>query len=171
MSEELPVRSSLAGSTLVMAAGTVTSRVLGFVRTALLTAAIAVMGNTAEAFDAANRLPDYFYAIIAGGVLNAVLVPQIVRAYQSPGAERFVNRLLTIGMLMLGCITIALTLSAPALIAIYTVNWSPEKQALAVAFAFWCIPQLFFFGLYTLLGQLLNARGSFGPYMWAPAVN
>ncbi|MDR0431780.1 MAG: hypothetical protein LBH48_00455, partial [Bifidobacteriaceae bacterium] len=49
--------------------------------------------------------------------------------------------------------------------------WSPEKQALAVAFAFWCIPQLFFFGLYTLLGQLLNARGSFGPYMWAPAVN
>jgi putative peptidoglycan lipid II flippase len=156
---------------MVMAAGTVTSRTLGFVRTALLTAAIAVMGDTAEAFDSANRLPDFFYAVVAGGVLNAILVPQIVRAYQGSDAERFVNRLLTIGMALLAGLTIALTLAAPALISIYTVNWSAEKRTLAVAFAFWCLPQLFFFGLYTLLGQLLNARGSFGPYMWAPAVN
>jgi putative peptidoglycan lipid II flippase len=156
---------------MVMAAGTVTSRVLGFVRTALLTAAIAVMGDTAEAFDSANRLPDFFYAVVAGGVLNAILVPQIVRAYQGAHAERFVNRLLTIGMVLLAGITVAATLAAPALISIYTVNWTPDKRTLAIAFAFWCLPQLFFFGLYTLLGQLLNARGSFGPYMWAPAVN
>ena len=32
-------------------------------------------------------------------------------------------------------------------------------------------PQLFFYGAYALLGQVLNARGSFGPYMWAPVVN
>jgi putative peptidoglycan lipid II flippase len=167
---DLP-RRSLAGSTLVMAAGTMTSRILGFIRTALLTAAIAVMGDTAEAFDSANRLPDFFYAVVAGGVLNAILVPQIVRAYQGSDAERFVNRLLTMGIALLGGLTVALTLAAPALIAVYTVNWSESKRGLAVAFAFWCLPQLFFFGLYTLLGQLLNARGSFGPYMWAPAVN
>jgi putative peptidoglycan lipid II flippase len=154
-----------------MAAGTMTSRILGFVRTAILTAAIAVMGDVPEAFDAANRLPDFFYAVIAGGVLNAVLVPQIVRAYQGSDAERFVGRLLTMGIALLAGVTVALTLAAPALIAVYTVDWPGPKRTLAVAFAFWCLPQLFFFGLYTLLGQLLNARGSFGPYMWAPAVN
>ncbi|MBP7880833.1 MAG: hypothetical protein KAZ70_00195, partial [Actinomyces sp.] len=30
---------------------------------------------------------------------------------------------------------------------------------------------IFFYGLYNLLGELLNARGIFGPYMWAPVVN
>ena len=44
-------------------------------------------------------------------------------------------------------------------------------MAVGVAFAFWCLPQVFFYGLYTVLGQVLNARGSFGPYMWAPVVN
>src|SRR5699024_12665291 len=33
------------------------------------------------------------------------------------------------------------------------------------------LPQLFFYGLYTLLGQVLNAKSSFGPYMWAPVLN
>jgi putative peptidoglycan lipid II flippase len=40
-----------------------------------------------------------------------------------------------------------------------------------VAFGFWCLPQIFFYGVYTVLGQVLNARGSFGPMMWAPIVN
>src|SRR5699024_9024731 len=44
-------------------------------------------------------------------------------------------------------------------------------MALATAFAYWCLPQLFFYGLYTLLGQVLNAKSSFGPYMWAPVLN
>ena len=43
-------------------------------------------------------------------------------------------------------------------------RWRPR-------FAVWCLPQVFFYGMYTLLGQVLNARGSFGPYMWAPVVN
>jgi putative peptidoglycan lipid II flippase len=42
---------------------------------------------------------------------------------------------------------------------------------LATAFAYWCIPQLFFYGLYAMLGEVLNARSAFGPYMWAPVLN
>ena len=33
------------------------------------------------------------------------------------------------------------------------------------------MPQVFFYGLYALWGQVLNARSSFGPYMWSPVLN
>ncbi|WP_433862662.1 murein biosynthesis integral membrane protein MurJ [Streptomyces sp. L7] len=42
---------------------------------------------------------------------------------------------------------------------------------MATAFAYWSLPQIFFLGLYTLLGEVLNARKSFGPFTWAPVVN
>ena len=35
----------------------------------------------------------------------------------------------------------------------------------------WFMPQVFFYGLYALWGQVLNARSSFGPYMWSPVLN
>src|SRR5690625_7449548 len=67
--------------------------------------------------------------------------------------------------------TLNMTLSSSWLIGLYNDNWTPELTALAVAFGFWCIPQLFFYGLYTLLGQVLNARSIFGPFMWAPVAS
>ena len=46
-----------------------------------------------------------------------------------------------------------------------------EGVALATAFAYWCLPQVFFYALYALTGEVLNARGVFGPYAWAPVAN
>ena len=40
-----------------------------------------------------------------------------------------------------------------------------------IAFARCCLPQVFFYGMYVLVGQVLNARGRFGPMMWAPIAN
>ena len=154
-----------------MAAGTLVSRVLGVVRTWMLIAAVGINVGAANAFDVANRAPNFLFAIIAGGVLNAVLVPQIVKAQRSANGQGYVDRLLTLaGVLILG-ITLVMTLGATVVIGLYIDNWSPQLTALAVAFGFWCIPQLFFYGLYTLLGQVLNAREHFGPFMWAPVLN
>jgi putative peptidoglycan lipid II flippase len=55
------------------------------------------------------------------------------------------------------------TISAP--------SWSSDQRALALAFAYWCLPQIFFYGLYTVLGEVLNAKNVFGPFTWAPVVN
>ena len=163
----------LGRSTAVMAAGTAVSRVLGVVRGAVLAGAIGLNVGPASAFAVANWLPTMIYMLIAGGVLNAVLVPQVVRAYRSPNGQAYVDRLLTLsGMLLLG-LTVVLTAAAPVVVWFATRAGSaaPEFTALAAAFALWCMPQIFFYGTYTLLGQVLNARGSFGPYMWAPVVN
>jgi len=163
---------SVLRSSLIMASGTVFSRVLGIVRAIMLAATIGVTTNAADAFGVANQLPNNVYAIIVGGVLNAVLVPQIVRArLHSDGGKAYIDRLLTLAITVFGAITIITTLAAPLLVSLYTKGWSESQLALATAFAYWCLPQLFFYGLYTLLGEVLNARSKFGPFMWAPVLN
>ncbi|WP_223406392.1 murein biosynthesis integral membrane protein MurJ [Occultella gossypii] len=166
-------RGGLAGSAALMFSGTLVSRVLGLVRNALLVAAIFSIGGAADAFSVANKLPNIIYMLLAGGILNAVLVPQIVRAMRrKDGGQEYVNRLLTLAGAFLLLVTVVLTLASSLLVTLYAARFQDGPWgALAVSFAFWCIPQLFFYGIYALLGQVLNARSIFGPYMWAPAAN
>jgi putative peptidoglycan lipid II flippase len=163
---------SIVKSSLVMASGTVISRVLGFARSVLLAMAIGVTTNAADAFGVANQLPNNVYAIIVGGVLQAVLVPQIVKARaHKDGGKAYVDKLLTFIISVFFVTTVATTAAAPILVSLYTTGWSSSQLALATAFAYWCLPQLFFYGLYSLLGEVLNARSAFGPFMWAPVLN
>jgi len=141
------------------------------VRNALLVAAIGVNLVAANAFDVANKLPNILFALLASGMLNSVLVPQIVRAYRTDRSQEIIDKLLTTATLLIAGLTAALTLASPLLVRLYIDDWTPAQTALAVTFAYWCVPQLFFYGLYTLLGQVLNAREQFGPYMWSPVVN
>ena len=156
-----------------MAVGTAVSRATGMVRGSVLVAAVGLNAQAAGAFNAANWLPNTLYMLIAGGLLNAVLVPQVVRAYRTGRGQAYVDRLLTLSITLLAAATILLTAAAPLIIRVTaTANAdNPAYIQLATAFALWCVPQVFFYGLYTLLGQVLNARGSFGPYMWAPVIN
>ena len=155
-----------------LASGTIVSRVLGFVKAIVLAAAIGVVGSSsADAFAVANGLPNTVYVIVAGGVLSAVLVPQIVRAStHSDGGSAYINKLLTLALVVIGVATILATALAPVLTWIYAGSNS-EILPLAIAFAWWCLPQIFFYGLYTLLGEVLNARRSFGPFTWVPVLN
>ena len=163
---------SILRSSLLMASGTVISRVLGFARSVLLAVAIGVTTNAADAFGVANQLPNNVYVIIVGGVLQAVLVPQIVKARShEDGGKGYVDRLLTFLLTVFLIVTVVATVAAPLLVRIYTSGWSTNQLALATAFAYWCLPQLFFYGLYSLLGEVLNARSAFGPYTWAPVLN
>jgi putative peptidoglycan lipid II flippase len=93
---------SLVRASTVMAAGTVASRALGFVRSAVLVAALG-QALTFDTFTVANTVPNIIYILLAGGVLNAVFVPQLVRAMKE-GAEHsqaYTDRLLTLALLVL----------------------------------------------------------------------
>ncbi|SCX04442.1 murein biosynthesis integral membrane protein MurJ [Candidatus Aquiluna sp. UB-MaderosW2red] len=163
---------SVTRSSLVMASGTIVSRILGFLRAVLLAAAIGVTTDAADAFGVANQLPNNVYAIIVGGVLNAVLVPQLVRARsQADGGKGYVDRFVTLAITVFFAVTVIFTLAAPLLVQLYTSGWTQDQLALATAFAYWCLPQLFFYGLYSILGEVLNSRSAFGPFMWAPVLN
>ncbi|MGN7149624.1 murein biosynthesis integral membrane protein MurJ [Arthrobacter sp. SAFR-179] len=159
-------------SSAIMAAGTLVSRFLGFGKTWMLGTALGLGSTVNDTFINANNLPNLIFLLVAGGVFNAVLVPQIIKASKAPdrGAD-YISRLLTLAVLLLFGLTALVTLAAPGVIELTTQGYSPQQKALAVAFAFWCLPQIFFYGLYALLTQVLNANGAFGPAMWAPILN
>jgi putative peptidoglycan lipid II flippase len=168
--------SGIGRASALLASGTLVSRILGFVNAIVLAAAIGYIGAAADGFTLATQIPNSIYALIAGGLLSAVLVPQIVRAaVHDDGGQRFINRLVTLGIVVFLLVAIAATLSAPLLVNLYAQSgergFTPDGIALATALAYWCLPQIFFYSLYSLLGQVLNARNVFGPFTWAPALN
>lgn len=162
--------ASIASSSLAMAAGSVASRVLGVIRQSLIVVAIG-QGITANTFTTANTLPNIIYMIIAGGVLNSVLVPQLVKAAKAPdGGRAYTDRLLTVGLGALLLVTVVSTLLAGWLVRLYAINLQGSALELATFFAVITLPQIFFYGLYGLLGQVLNARGQFAAFGWSPAL-
>ena len=179
MSKPQEESDSLGRSSMILASGTVVSRVLGFISAIILARTLGTVGAGADTFALANQLPNNIYAIVAGGVLSAVLVPHIVKAgLDKDGGQSFVNKIVTLGFVIFLAVAILATLLAPALVALYSQSggeggrgFSAEEIALAVAFAYWCLPQVLFYALYSLLSEVLNARKVFGPFTWAPALN
>ncbi|MFE3247815.1 murein biosynthesis integral membrane protein MurJ [Streptomyces sp. NPDC059209] len=166
-----PGESSVARSGVIMAAGSVVSRAAGFVRSAVVAAALGV-GLTADGYAVANSVPTIVYMLLIGGALNAVFVPELVRAakeHEDDGAA-YTDRLLTVCVIALLAITACAVWAAPAIVDAYT-GYTGEQATMTVAFARYCLPQIFFLGVFTLLGQVLNARGRFGSMMWTPVLN
>ncbi|WP_396667282.1 murein biosynthesis integral membrane protein MurJ [Microbacterium sp. R86528] len=164
--------SGIGRASVLIGAGTVVSRLTGFVRSAVLVAAVGSVSEAADAFGVANQLPNNIYAIVATGLVAAVIVPQIVRASRdADGGQSFISKLMTLGAVALLVVTVIATAAAPLLVQIYAPGFAPDQLALATAFAYWCLPQILFYGMYALLGETLNARRVFGPYTWAPIIN
>lgn len=160
-------------ASILLGSGTLVSRLLGFVRVIVLAQTIGVVASDgADAFANANALPSAIYAIILGGMLNAVLVPQVVKATKRPdGGQEYINRLVTLAIIVLGGLTLVAMLATPLLAALYAPGLDGRKLGLIIAMAYWCMPQIFLFSMYALVGEVLNARGSFGPYTWAQVIN
>ncbi|OZG66672.1 lipid II flippase MurJ [Bifidobacterium hapali] len=159
--------SSLGRNSLIMAAGTAASRVTGQVRTILLAAALGTTGLAANAYQAGAMIPQAVFTLVSGGIFNAVLVPQIVRTLQQKDAEERLNKLITLAISMLLGITLIMAAATPLLTMLYVDGHNRDLMALTNAFTLWCMPQIFFYGLYTVLGQILAAKDHFGAYAWS----
>ena len=163
--------SSARSATVTMAVGTVASRTTGFLRTAVLAAVLGVKG-VALAFNVANTAPNIVYELLLGGILTSVVVPLLVRASKDGEGEAYVQRLLTLTLLVLGSASLLLVLLAPQIVDVYANSTvTPHTRHLAVTFARFFLPQILFYGLGAILGAYLNTEGRFGPPMWAPVLN
>lgn len=166
--------SGILKSSALMAAGTLVSRLTGFVRSLVITAALgaAMLGDS---FTIAYTLPTMIYILTVGGGLNSVFVPQLVRSMKDDedGGEAYANRLLTLVMVALGLIVVVAVFAAPQLIHLMssTIANEPAANNVATTFARYCLPTIFFMGVHVVMGQILNARGKFGAMMWTPVLN
>jgi putative peptidoglycan lipid II flippase len=164
---------SAFGQTSGMALGTLTSRITGVVRDIALVAAIGT-AIFADTYSVANSIPNIIYILIAGGAINAVFIPALVRHMNDDedGGQKFTDQLLSfVGLVLLVIVTLGVIFSS-FLVELYaTSSWSANDFKIATIFAMWFIPQVFFYGVYTIASQVLNARDVFVLPMFAPIVN
>ena len=172
-------RSSLIRSSAGMAVGTLVSRGTGFLRTLVLVYAVGI-GALGNAYNNANTLPNTVYYLMLGGIFTSVVVPLLVRAARRDPdrGEAYAQRIFTLGALALLAVTVLATLLAGPLVHLYapSINGPPgshlaAEHNLMVVWAYWFIPQIFFYGMSSLIGAILNTRGRFAAPMWAPVVN
>jgi len=178
VTEKIPVvgagQRSLGRSTGLVAVASLASRLTGFVRQLAL---FSVLGATVlnDSYTISNTLPNIVYELLLGGVLTSVMIPLLVRAQKddADGGEAYTRRLLTLTTVALLAATAVAMLAAPLLTGLYlgSQTSTTADPALATALAYLLLPQICFYGLGALLGAVLNSRGGFGAFAWAPVLN
>lgn len=170
----------LARNTSVMAAGTILSRITGFVRIAAFSAALGVTeGPLADAYNKANVAPNIVYELILGGVLSSVLVPVFVETLGRDSREhrRVVNAVTTLAGVALVVVAAVAILAAPWLAVLFTLGASgpaaevAELREVVTVFLRLFMPQVVFYGLTTIWTAYLNAHRHFAAPMLAPVLN
>jgi murein biosynthesis integral membrane protein MurJ len=171
--QAIVTQPNLARSSQVMALGTVASRATGFLRTFVLLAALG-SATLGEAYNNSNTLPNTVYYLMLGGIFTSVVVPMLVRAAKEDPdrGEGYAERIFTLGVVCLLLVTIIATLLSGPLVDLYAGNIRDAREhTVMVIFAYYFIPQIFFYGMDSLLGAILNTKGRFGPNMWTPVIN
>ena len=156
-----------------MAVGTLGSRLTGFVRTLVQASVLGSLG-VASAYNLSNTLPNVVYSLALGGILTSVIVPLIVAAGRrnSDHGKGYDQRIFTLITFALAGITFVATLAAVPIVRLYSGSGiHGHTLHLTEILAFFFIPQIFFYGVSSLIGAILNSRGSFAAPMWTPIVN
>lgn len=162
--------TSVSRASRIMALGTIASRATGMLRQLLLAYALGI-GALGTDFGIANNVPNTIYLLVIGGAVSSVFVPQLVRAMKddADGGQAFMDRLLTISLVVLGVLTVACVFAAPQIVDFFSSSVGPNRE-ITIIFARYCLPQIFFYGMFVMLGQILNAKDKFGPMMWTPVL-
>jgi putative peptidoglycan lipid II flippase len=163
----------LARATGSMALGTLTSKVTGFLSKIVLVFALGGATNLANAYTLGNTIPNAVYDVLIGGILSSVVVPLLVKAARQHAdrGDAYSNRMFTLGVLVLGAVTVVATLAAGVLVDIYASAIHGAEHRVMVTFAYFFMPQIFFYGLSSLIGAILNSRNNFAAPMWTPILN
>lgn len=172
----VPPRRRPLSDNLTVALGTALSRLTGYVRILALAwvlIPVASDGRLSDVYTLANTAPNIVYDLVLGGVLAATLVPRFTRAVLEEDREA-IDAIVTVSFAALAALTVVATLAAPLIIRVYTV-FSPAEladqyNAVATSLAYFFLPQVFFYGMTSVLAALLNARGRFFAAAWAPVL-
>lgn len=162
----------LLRSSAIMALGTVASRLTGFIRTAVIVYALGT-GALADAFNTSNTLPNNIHDLVLGGTMTSVILPMIVRANKRDSDQglAYTQRLYTLLVLGLLTVTAVTMVLAGPIVDAYIGDVSSAQRHLAVLFALFFFPQIFFYGVNAYQSAVLNTRGRFGAPMWTPVIN
>lgn len=154
----------------VIGAGTLISRILGFLRDMVI-AHFFGAGLAADAFFVAFRIPNLWRRLVGEGSLTISFIP-VYTEYLTRHSEKESREVIDIAFTVAGMVLFILTtlgiLFSPILIQIIAPGFSriPEKFHLTVTLNRIIFPYLFFMGLFALCMGILNSLRHF----FAPAI-
>jgi putative peptidoglycan lipid II flippase len=163
-----------ASNGVIMAVGSLVSRLTGFLRTVLVGAALGgTVGGVGDAYTTAQMLPSQIYELVLGAVGVSVLVPVLVRRRRldADGGQAYTQSLMTLALVALGVATALAVVAAPLFAAIYAGSRPADYRDLVTALSYLLLPMIFLIGVSVVIGAVLNVRGHFAAPMWVPILN
>lgn len=157
---------SLLGKFATVGGATMTSRVLGFAREALIGAALGA-GPVADAFYAAFRFPNLFRRLLAEGAFNTAFIPLFAKEVEGGGLEaarKFGEQILAVLFVVLLLLTALAMIAMPYLVSTIIAPRFvdiPEKYDLTVTMTRIMFPYLFCMSLVAMLSGVLNSLRRF----------
>jgi putative peptidoglycan lipid II flippase len=153
---------SLIGKFASVGGATAASRVLGFVREAMIGAALGA-GPVADAFYAAFAFPNLFRRLFAEGAFNSAFVPLFARKVEQGGlaaARQFAEEVMSVLILALGVLTVLAIIFMPGLVATVVAPKfadTPDKFNQTVDLARIMFPYLMAMSLMAMLSGIMNS--------------
>ncbi|MFD4369299.1 murein biosynthesis integral membrane protein MurJ [Rhodococcus sp. NPDC058521] len=164
--------SRLLASTGSIAIATLISRITGFAKQLLI---VTILGaGVASSFTVASVIPNMISEFLLGAVLTAIVVPVLVRAEREDPdrGAKFIRRLFTASLLLLGSGAVLATAAAPLLTQhLFLSKDGQVSTQLTTALSYLLLPAIVFYGLSALFTAILNTRQVFRPGAWAPVFN
>jgi len=171
-SPERVTARTLARAGLIVTSAFLVSRVLGYVRLAVITAAIpAGAERDLDSFFAAFRIPDLVFQLVAAGALSTALIPLVsglVATGEEARAWRLVSSVTTLMVAALGALTIVLWLAAPVVVPPLVPGFEPAQTDQTVELTRTMLLGPLFLALGSVATSVLNARGRFAASAIAP---
>ncbi len=168
MSENSRVLKSAA----VVGSATLVSRILGFIRDAVI-AWFFGAGFSSDAFIAAFRIPNLLRRLFAEGSLSSAFIPvftEYIVKQGRPEAFHLARSAFRLLGVMLVMVTVCGVLLSPWIVRLIAPGFSVEKLSLTVTLTRLMFPYIFFIGLVALCMGILNVLGHFAAPAFAPAL-
>lgn len=165
---------SLIKSTSILSVGTLSSRILGFIRD-IIVAKLLGTGLRADVFFVASKIPNLFRDLAGEGAMNAAVVP-VLSEYKEKADQKafweFNSVLLALALILLSVITIVGILFAPAIVRVIAPGFiaDPQKLALTVHLTRFMFPYLVFIGITAYSMGILFTFRSFAVPAFSPCL-
>ena len=163
---------AIATAGLIVTAASLLSRVLGFVRYIVIARAVPDVASL-DAFNAAFRIPDFLFQLVAAGALASALVPVLASLFatdESGHAWRVVSTITTLILSALFVLILLAEAAAPQLVALITPGFSGAKLATTVDLTRVMLLSPLFMAGGAIASAALNARHRFAAASAAPLV-
>jgi len=164
-----PIR--LLSGVVTVGGWTMASRVLGFIRDAMIVAMLGT-GTAYSAYIVAFTLPNMFRRFFAEGAFNMAFVPLFAKRLETGDqpAEFAQEAFSALAWVLIALTGVAMVAMPLLVFAMASGFYGREEFGLAVEYGRICFPYILFISLTALSSGVLNATGHFGPAAAAPVV-